>query len=239
MNLISVSVMPWCGSQSAGQSFGSIVNPDVPLYTPSIRPSCDAGVCWAAAPRRRAGGRASIRGRRRRRDDPAVDVLADEAVAAVDDSRGRRGRGPGGRRRLVVTAARGDDEARCRHGTEERTRHLAHGFPLGVRRRTPRRTLRLPTAVRRRGAAERWRWVVRRTPRGGWTRFAPAGGLRPVTSHRTRAAIVVEVACEQEISASRRGSCPTSWDPWPRTGRRRRRSSAGVASSSSSSRPPA
>ena len=30
MNLISVSVMPWWGSQSSGQSFGSIVKPDVP-----------------------------------------------------------------------------------------------------------------------------------------------------------------------------------------------------------------
>src|SRR3954452_9125050 len=41
--LMSVSVMPCLGSQSAGQFFGSSSKPEVPLYTPSISPTPDGG----------------------------------------------------------------------------------------------------------------------------------------------------------------------------------------------------
>src|SRR6185312_295406 len=88
MNRTSVSVMPWWGSQSSGQSCGSIVKPDVPRYTPSIRPSCDAGVWlgWGAAaagdefgPPVTDGDAAVVAA-----VDPAVVADADEAVALAD-----------------------------------------------------------------------------------------------------------------------------------------------------------
>ena len=38
--------MPWLASQSLGQSFGSSSKPDVPLYTPSIKPTPVGGGDW-------------------------------------------------------------------------------------------------------------------------------------------------------------------------------------------------
>src|SRR5262245_6460712 len=37
-SLTSLSVMPWCGSQSSGQSAGSMLKSFGPLYLPSMRP---------------------------------------------------------------------------------------------------------------------------------------------------------------------------------------------------------
>src|SRR6478736_3855957 len=172
MNLIWVSVMPWCGSQSAGQSFGSIVNPDVPLYTPSIRPICDAGVwlgCGAPAAAVDGVDPAAVDDGAAvdvlADDDPAVDVLADEV--AVDDS------APDGVVAPVVDVALSSlpHAATTRHDAATAPRNvrdiLLMASPLGVRRRTPRRTLRLRDAAGRRGARGPWRYVARRGPQAG------------------------------------------------------------------------
>src|SRR4051794_1122856 len=67
---ISLSVMPCLGSQSSGQSFGSISKPLVPLYTPSIRPRSDDA---AALPPVVAAGA-----------DPLALVVADGAAVVAE-----------------------------------------------------------------------------------------------------------------------------------------------------------
>ena len=67
------------------------MKPDVPLYTPSMRPSCDGGVSlgWGAAAAPGSAVDSTVAD-----VDPSVDVVADDAAAAVDDEAADEGVAP-------------------------------------------------------------------------------------------------------------------------------------------------